>query len=138
MEVANRLAKRHDIHFLCQSSMEHKTIKRLFPGFAANHPKNPREYAEVISSAKAALVSRIHCAIPMAGMGIPSLVIGTDTRTWTVNEAGLNSHYVKEVDSTLIIDAMENLASSNNARSRLKAIAQSTLNSYINIVKSLI
>ncbi len=129
-KVASHFSRSHKVIFICHSRWEKKIAKKLFPDFESYMPKTPHEYALLIDRAKAALVSRIHCAIPLAGIGTPSVVVGTDSRTWATDEIGLNSRYVKDVNSELLIEDLTQLINNKESKGFFNDTIKSTIEKY--------
>ena len=57
------------------------------------------------------ILNRIHGAFMLASMGKPSIVIGNDSRAKMVREVGLESHFVNDVDSSLLMSEVSRLES---------------------------
>ena len=103
-DVISRLEIDHKIILLAHSKYELKLAKRLAPHLRRVQPKNSYEYSDLISRVKLGLVSRIHAAIPLAGIGVPSIVIGTDTRLETIDMLGLPNSFVKKVNAEWLLE----------------------------------
>lgn len=108
-ELIRRLSPRHDIAFLCHNTLESKLAESLEPQLPRHLPNSIEEYGRLISRAKVGLVSRIHAAIPLAGIGVPSLVVGTDCRLGTIDVMGLPTRFVKEVTADFLEATLEDL-----------------------------
>jgi hypothetical protein len=67
----------------------------------------------------------------MAGLGIPSVAVCTDTRLLMVDELGLPIHYVKEVDADTLEEETEFLIkNSSSVQHRLLTLQLATWNKY--------
>lgn len=137
-DLIERLKKRHKIAFICHSKAEMLAAEKLETGIPCYFPKNPQDYGHLIKRAKAGLVSRIHSAIPLAGIGIPSITIGTDTRLGTIEQLGLPTRYVKEATADFLESTIEQLIMNGSAeQDRLLKLREETLEQYVKILKGL-
>lgn len=135
-EVIRALEKRHKVLILCHNAHEYKLAGLLAPHIIRFQPRTADEYASVINRVKVGLVSRIHAAIPLAGLGIPSLVVGNDTRLGAIDILGLPTCYVKSTSSKWLIDQLESLLSSiDSHRHRLLNVRETTLQKYSNLFR---
>ena len=107
--VISDIERRHPVMILAHDVHESKLATQLAPHLPCVLPNTTAEYARTIAMVKAGIVSRIHAAIPMAGVGIPSVVVGTDTRLGTIEQFGLPTCYVKEASTEWLIHQLENL-----------------------------
>lgn len=130
-ELIQRLSARHEIAFLCHNTLESKLAETIAPHIPRHLPNSVEEYARLIRQAKAGLVSRIHAAIPLAGIGIPSLVIGTDCRLGTIDVLGLPTHFVKEATVEYLEATLETLLNrSTQEAERLRTVREETATRY--------
>lgn len=135
-EVIDRLGRRHRLAFLCHDRKEYDLAATLNPSLERLWPKDPQEYARLVSSAKTALCNRMHASVFMSGLGIPSVAVCTDTRLIMVREFGLPGLYVKEADADSLEDQVEQLVRiRNDERDRLLSLKKSTLNSYVTTIQ---
>ncbi|MEM2741436.1 MAG: hypothetical protein QXD95_04745, partial [Nitrososphaeria archaeon] len=110
------------------------TIPRLWP-------KNVQEYFKYFNhfKVKAALCNRIHASVALAGLGIPSIAVGADTRLLTVHALGLPCIYVKEANVSLLEDTLNNLINHHrHEKERLLALRSDVWNRYIQVVSETI
>lgn len=137
--VIINLKKRHKIIMLCHNQVEVNIANELaIAGIEVTYPRTIETYAKVILAAKVGLVSRLHAAIPLAGVGIPSIVIGTDTRLFSAKLLGLQTIYVKDAISDILVDNIENLIiNSDKERDRLFALREETKKKYITLLQEL-
>jgi hypothetical protein len=123
--------KRHPVMILAHNADELKLAAELAPHVKRVLPTSTAEYAQTIAAVKAGLVSRIHAAIALAGIGVPSVVVGTDTRMGTIDQFGLPTRYVKQASAEWLIDQLESLIShAENERHRLIGLREFTMRSY--------
>ena len=110
--------------------------EKLYPEIKSFFPKDLKEYTNVIKNARAALVSRIHAGIALAGIGVPSVVTGTDTRIYTIKQFELPTFSSLEVDSSELIDALKKIIKNGEEEhSKLIDIREMTINSYCQKIK---
>jgi polysaccharide pyruvyl transferase WcaK-like protein len=134
-----RLGKRHRLALLCHDEPEFSLAKLIAPHLPVFYPKTLKEYFDCISGAKFAICSRMHASVGMAGLGIPSVAIGTDTRLLMVSELGLGTHYVKNIDAaTLEGETEEALKSLAAERERLIALQEKTWEAYISVIREVL
>jgi hypothetical protein len=132
--VITDVEKRHPVMIMAHNTYELKLAAQLAPHVKRVLPTTTAEYAQTIATVKAGIVSRIHAAIPLAGIGIPSVVVGTDTRMGTIDQFGLPTRYVKQASAEWLIDQLESLiARAEDERQRLISVRESTLRSYANL-----
>ncbi|MBC7331041.1 MAG: polysaccharide pyruvyl transferase family protein [Synergistetes bacterium] len=106
--LVSRLKSRHKVVFLCHNRIEFENALRIDPSLPRVWPKRVEEYFEIIPRAKAALCNRMHASIALAGLGIPSVAVGTDTRMLMIRALGLPTIYAKEAEVDLLEDMLEN------------------------------
>jgi hypothetical protein len=131
INLHNSLARRHEVVFLCHNSVEYKLAKSLNLSSKIYLPMSDIEYGKIIAKSKAALVNRLHAAIPLASMGIPSIVIGNDTRLEAAKMLGLKTFWVKNVNSNLLETEIESLImEAIKEKERLYYLRQETREKY--------
>lgn len=129
--VIDALASRHMIRLLAHSPYEVRLAAEIAPELPCDAPRDIAEYAKAIRSAKVAFVSRIHAALALSGIGVPSVVVGTDTRLLTAETIGLPIYPVAQATTALLVDAVENLiADRERQRERLLSLREETLKTY--------
>jgi hypothetical protein len=90
-----------------------------------------RDYFEIARDAAFGVVNRLHASVALAGLGIPSLAVGTDSRNLMVELTGLPVFYVKEAALDRIIATIDYLQSHRDLESRrLLALQEATLTEY--------
>lgn len=130
-----RLQRRHRLIFLCHSEEEYSLARNLDPTLPRVLPKTPQEYFSLVAEAKAALCNRMHASIRLAGLGVPSVAVCTDTRLLMVDTIGLPCLYVKEASVDQLEQALENLLAHRTEESeRLLALRAETFRRYVEIV----
>lgn len=129
--IADLKAQGERVVLLCHSKYELRLAKQLDPTLPATFPETEHAYAEFIAGAKMGFVSRIHAAIALAGIGVPSVVVGNDTRIGTTAEMGLTSVSTLRASREQIVQAMQDLSRRLDAeRDRLLALREFTIDIY--------
>ncbi|MDH5525496.1 MAG: polysaccharide pyruvyl transferase family protein [Desulfobulbaceae bacterium] len=130
-----RLGRRHKLAFLCHDEKEYALARELAPALTVLFPKTVQQYFAYVAGAKFGICNRMHASVAMAGLGIPSIAVCTDTRLLMVSELGLPVHYVKELNADLLEDETERLLSASGAeRERLLALQQETWDKYLAVI----
>ena len=138
-EVIRRLQRRHRLAFLCHNRKEYEAASDLDVNVPRIWPKTSQEYFQAAATAKAALCNRMHAAVGLAGLGIPAIAIGSDTRLLMVAALGLPNYYVKEANADHIEEQLENLISSRNKeKERLLYMQSETFETYVAAVSQAI
>ncbi len=98
------------------------------------HTRKPHH---VLAEATIGICNRIHAVIALAGLGVPSVAIGTDTRLLAVEALNLPYVYVKEATVEKLEDALQNLVTSRKQqRERLLTLQEQTWAQYIDVVEN--
>lgn len=133
-KLIKRLSARHKVVFLCHNKTEAQHAAEVGVDIPFFVPKTIEEYAKVIINGKAGLASRIHAAIPMAGIGLPVSAVGTDTRLGTLDLMGINTHYVDDVTCEQLEEEIETgISNGKQERERFLALREETINRYCDI-----
>jgi len=138
VESVRALGREFAIRIVCHDAKEVAEAERLFPSFEVRFPKTIKEYRAAVVGAAAGLCNRMHASVFMAGLGIPSVTVGTDTRLAMVEEFGIPSLYVKECSAERLVDAVHELVAAGALeRRRLLDIRSTTFHRYQDVVKSI-
>lgn len=136
-QVVEDLGKRHTVRMLAHGEYEKRLAAMVAPDLPCDQPRDTVSYAKAIAGAKVGFVSRIHAAIPLAGIGIPSLVIGNDTRLGTVEAMGLPTLSPKAATAGDIVSILETLiVKGEEERERLRTLREETIGRYAEIFRS--
>jgi hypothetical protein len=139
VKLVQHIRKRHKVVFLCHDLKEHALASRMDPSIPCFLPKNLDQYFSFLAHAKAGICNRLHASVALAGIGIPTVAVGTDTRMKMVEAIGLPSFYVKDAFQEKVTDAFENIMNRRKSEyERLIALRERTWNQYVNIVKTCI
>lgn len=135
-KIYNDLRKDFQVIFLCHNLKEVNQAKSIDTGCVTIMPTNKDEYIAMTRNAKAAICNRLHAAVALASLGIPSISIATDTRMDMVKELGLKAFYVKEVTHQLILNEFHNiLENSNKLQEELRDLKEDSFHRYIEVLK---
>jgi polysaccharide pyruvyl transferase WcaK-like protein len=130
-ELIQRLETRHRVVMLCHDETELAHARRIAPQCEAILPRSYREYASLVGNAQAAVCNRLHASVALAGMGIPSVAVGTDSRLLMVSQLGLPAHYVKDVTVELLeSDVAKAIANRAFIAQRLERLQTATREQY--------
>ncbi len=106
-QVIAELRRKHRVVMLCHNAKEKQLAEKLAPDLEHVLPGSYRDFPRVVRQAKAALCNRMHASVALAGMGIPSVTVGSDTRLLMVEQLGLPCHFVEDVDAATIVRELE-------------------------------
>lgn len=133
--LIKKIAKRYDVAFLCHDITEYNLAKEIFPGVQTLFPQSIKDYFDMVSGARCAISNRMHSVMFLAGMGIPSIGVCTDTRLLMVDSIGLPNYYVKEVSAELLEECAETLISNFDAeKDRLNNLKSKVWEQYIDTI----
>lgn len=137
--LIGRLRRRHKLVFLCHNEAEYQLAWNLDSTLLRLWPKTPQEYLDFVSKARVALCNRMHASVMLAGLGIPSIAVGTDTRLLMVKPLGLPYLFVKEADADQLEDKLEDLLTHYHwERLRLLELKADTLSRYVEAIRDAI
>jgi hypothetical protein len=132
--AANR--QRHRIAFVCHNREEYKLAASIAPDLPRHLPTTPRQYFELVAQAKIALCNRLHAAVGLAGLGIPSVSVGTDTRLFMLHALKLPCFYVKDATLNRVQGAFDRLLSSlPKEEERLNRLVDITFAQYVELIR---
>lgn len=139
IQLIGKLRDRHELVFLCHNQSEYELANALDPTLPRILPKTPEEYFSLLSSAKTALCNRMHATVGLAGLGIPSIAVCTDTRLLMVKELGLPTFFVKDVGVESLEAEIERLLEKRfYEKERLLALKVTTRQRYLELVQSVL
>lgn len=135
--VIHQLSQQLPVHMLCHNETEVE-LARSF-GKPIHKPKNIEEYGALARGAAVAIVSRLHAALPLAGAGVPSLLIGTDSRLLSGELVGLPILFVQDATVERVVSTAKDILEQRNAMShKLQSVRDSAVQSYGKVFSSLI
>lgn len=137
--LISRLRKRHNLAFLCHDEKEYRMAGELDSTIPRLFPKTVQEYFDCISEAKFGICNRMHASVGMAGIGVSSVAICTDTRLLMASELGVKTHYVKDVDADMLAEGIEAaLNSLPGEQERLLVLQQETWRKYLTVLNGVL
>jgi hypothetical protein len=135
LDLIGRLKGRHRLAFLCHNRTEFELAKALDHELPRLWPRNTSEYFQVVSQAAAAVCNRMHASVALAGIGVPSVAICTDTRLLMVEAIGLPCFYVKDTSPGMLEHAVEDLlAHRRHEAERLSALRAGVRAAYSGVI----
>ena len=133
----NYVKDKEEILFVCHNKKEIEDAKQIDPYVKTFYSKDFLDYMKIYRNAKYGIVNRVHAAFLMASYGAPSFIIGNDSRATMANEIGLESMFINDVDSQLLIDKYENLKNSyKDYKEKFRVIKEEAFNSYFQIISN--
>jgi hypothetical protein len=116
---------------IAHNQAELDLAKQLWPDLPNTCPTSAGEYFEVARDAAFGVCNRMHASVALAGLGIPSVAVGTDSRNLMVENVGLPVLFVKEATSKRMVAAIAELVRSRKQESRrLLDLREATLRGY--------
>ena len=135
-DVLAHIAKNFQVVFLCHHRKEMDVAAKRFPQYKSVLPESINAYERLAQTGRVGLFNRLHAAVAFAGMGIPSVVVGNDTRIMMVKEYGLPVFDVRRCSAEELIEAFDRLLQCwEEERSRLLALRKSVLEQYMGQVQ---
>jgi len=130
-----RLRPRYELRFICHNEAEYRLAQDLDPVIPRLCPKTPAEFFTLVAGAQGAVCNRLHASVALAGLGVPSVAVGTDTRMLMLKEIGLPFFYVKDANAENLEATLEELLGRRRQeRERLLELRRKTLLAYRGIV----
>jgi hypothetical protein len=96
LEVIRRLRSQLRVVWLTHSKTEENLARELGPDDLVLRPQTPAAYFQATAQGTVSLCNRLHASVALAGLGIPGVAVGTDTRLLMVQNIGQNALYVKD------------------------------------------
>jgi hypothetical protein len=135
-EAIQRLRPHHRMAFLCHNQKEYDLAGELDPGLPRFFPRTVEEYFNVAALAKAGIFNRMHASVGLAGLGIPSVAVGTDTRMLMVDQIGLPVRYAKDADADYLVSQTEQLLERRDEeKERLLSLQKDTAERYHTVLE---
>lgn len=133
--LIERLKKKHQVAMLCHNEKERLSAGQIAPDLPVIFPRTPDEYFTEVAGAKAAVCNRLHASVGLAGLGIPSIAVGTDTRLLMVEAIGVPALYVKEATLSRIEGEFGRILANRESESRrLLALRERVWRQYSDLV----
>lgn len=116
---------------IAHNKKEEEIARHLWPDLLCICPADSLQYFETGCDAAFGVFNRLHASVSLAGLGIPSVAVGTDSRILMVENIGLPVFFVKEATSTRILTAIAELLRCRESESRrLLDLREATLKDY--------
>ena len=116
---------------IAHNQKEMEIARQLWPDLPRTCPAGPPEYFETARDAAFGIFNRMHASVSLAGLGIPSVAVGTDSRNLMVENVGLPVLFVKEATTSRILTAIADLLRHREKESRrLLDLRETTLREY--------
>jgi 2-polyprenyl-3-methyl-5-hydroxy-6-metoxy-1,4-benzoquinol methylase len=98
-----------------------------------------RDYLDFYSSIRGVIANRVHGAVCAAGFGVPSVILGNDTRARIGEYIGIPVLRSGSTEPVEIVDLVGDLLSHHTDEfERLRALAEETLMSYVKLIIPLV
>ena len=135
----NYVKDKEEILFVCHNKKEIEDAKQIDPYVKTFYSKNFLDYMKIYRNAKYGIVNRVHAAFLMASYGVPSFIIGNDSRATMATEIGLESMFINDVDSKILIDKYENLKNGyKDYKEKFRIIKEDAFNNYFQIFSNVL
>jgi polysaccharide pyruvyl transferase WcaK-like protein len=122
--------------FLAHNQAELDLAAKLRPDLPRFCPANHREYFEVVRDAMFGVYNRMHASVASAGVGVPSIAVGNDTRNLMVEALGLPVFFSKEASVEVLQKAIVGLVVKREVESRrLLSLRDQTFAAYGQILR---
>ena len=123
--------------FIAHNEPELKLARQIWPDLPSVLPTSPRDYFETVRDAAFGIFNRLHASVAVAGLGIPSMAFGTDTRNLMVETLGQPVIYIKEATIARVLPAINALVSQRDSESRrLLVLRENTFKLYKDTLRS--
>ncbi len=137
--LLRRLKRRHKLGFLCHDGREFDLAKGLDPSLPRLWPRTTNQYSEIASGSKLAICNRMHASVALAGIGVPSIAVCTDTRLLMVEAFGLPGIYVKDATPGMLEGLAEDLLERRaDEAERLAVLRRRTWDTYANLIRGVL
>lgn len=136
-QVVTELQKESwELLFLAHNAKEAELAGRIWPDFPCVLPINQREYFESLRDAAFGVFNRMHASVAAAGIGIPSVAVGTDTRNLMIEALGLPVLYVKDASPSRLRMVIRDLINHRSSEAqRLLKLRQVTFDTYKELLR---
>jgi polysaccharide pyruvyl transferase WcaK-like protein len=104
--------------FIAHNETELRLATQIWQDVPSVLPTDPRDYFEIVRDAAFGIFNRLHASVAAAGLGVPSIAVGTDSRNLMVETLGQPAFYVKEATVDRILAALKTLVSQRDSESR--------------------
>lgn len=110
--LVKKLQRHGRVVAACHTLSEEIQVKNIVPNIETYVvPEEHVKYMEFYAGSRFAVVNRVHAGFMIASFGKPVTVIGNDSRALMINNLKLQSHFVEEINETLIDKIIDGLLS---------------------------
>lgn len=129
----------YNVAFLCHNQKEVKLADALLPDLRIFTPQDPEEYASLAKNTQAAICNRLHACVSLAGLGVPSVAVGVDSRLKMVATLGLPIYFVSEAEPEALVNDLTTLVDNNSEEhKRLVQLKKETMQRYIEYISPIV
>ena len=124
---------------IAHEECELELAAQIWPDLPRVCPTDRHEYFSTVRDAAFGIFNRLHASVVAAGLGIPSLAIGTDCRLFMIEAIGLPVLYTKDATAERILAVVQDLADHREAESRrLLRLREVTLQAYMECLRPIL
>ena len=129
---------KEDVLFVCHNKNEVNDAKKIDPGVQTFYSDKFLDYMKIYGSAKYGIMNRVHGAFMMASYGAPSFIIGNDSRATMASEIGLESMFINDINSKILIEKYEKLKEiKEDYPDEISGIKEKAYKNYINVFSNI-
>lgn len=137
LRIYRELSARERVVVACHSASEVRAIRGILPEAETFFSPDYRAYLRLFAHASLGVVNRVHAGVALAGLGIPSVVIGTDTRAKMANLLGLPVFFVGDAQPATILEHIRDFgARASWWRQHLEECKAHTCSAYVHALES--
>jgi SAM-dependent methyltransferase len=131
-ELVHLLRRMKPLLFICHDLSEVEFVRPLAgPGERIFFSQSWRDFLDVFPACSAVVANRIHGAVCAAGYGVPSVILGNDTRAQIGEYIGIQCFQSGQTPPKLVANRVsELLASKDEEQSRLLRLRQLSMESH--------
>ena len=139
LQLLARLRSLNQVFFVAHNAEEEKFLGMLRePGEPVFCGAHWRAYLETYGQCSMVVANRVHGAVCAAGLGVPAMIVGNDTRAEIGRFIGLPIHRSGHVRAAALFESAERLWRNRAVESeRLRALRDATLARYVEAVAPL-
>jgi len=132
MEVLRRIRTDLKVVWIAHNQKEKVLAQTLAKADEVLLPTTPEAYFTATARGTISLCNRLHASVALAGLGIPGVAVGTDTRMLMVENLGLKACYVKDAcDADHLYENLQAcLVNRATRRAQLLQLQATTLTTY--------
>ncbi len=125
--------------FIAHDEADQRFMESLAPGERILTSKDWKDFDAFYSTCSAVVSNRVHGALYAAGRGIPSIIVGNDSRALCGEPVGLPIERAATVTPEAIVERTRALLADRDTESaRLLALSDRTLEAYAEVVRPVI